>query len=72
MAQNGPDNSYNPSLWSRFDWTYDDTGALYYCQSAYNAATQAEAAAASEPDASAPGLGGCGSFLWTALTPSGA
>ena len=69
VAQNAASNSYNPSLWSRFDWTLDDTGALYYCQSAYDAATQADAAA-SEPDASDPATSGCGGFSWTALTPS--
>jgi hypothetical protein len=69
VAQNGASNSYNPGLWSRFDWTWDETGAFYYCQSAYDAATQGDAAAASA-DASDPATGGCGGFSWTELTPT--
>jgi hypothetical protein len=68
VAQNGADNAYDPGLWSRFDWLDADDGHLYYCQSAFSAATQAEAEAT--PGADASDLeGGCGGFPWTDLTP---
>ena len=67
IAQNGADNSWNPGLWSRFDWTWN--GDLYYCQTAYAAATEADARAT--PAADAANLeSGCGSFSWTALRPA--
>lgn len=67
VAQNAATNTYFPGLWSRYDWLW--SGAeLYYCQSAYDAATQADAQAAS---ADRTDLGaGCGGFGWTLLTPA--
>jgi hypothetical protein len=64
IAQNDPDDPYNAGLWSRFDWT----GDLHVCQTAYAAATEAEALAT--PRADDTDLdGGCGGFAWTDLTP---
>lgn len=68
IAQNHWDNPYFPELWSRFDWHIDDTGAVYYCQSAYNAADQAAAEAVTGADASDM-TAGCGGFAWSLLTP---
>ena len=64
IAENDAGNSYNPGLFSKFEWTMDN-GDLYYCQSAYNAATAADAmnAAADATDIAA----GCGGFGWTGL-----
>jgi hypothetical protein len=67
IAQNDAANAYNPSLWSRFDWTTHD-GKLWFCQTSYDAATQALALAAPAADATDPAVGGCGSFAWSALT----
>lgn len=68
VAQNDVANSYNPELWSRFDWAWDGA-ALYYCQTAFAAASEAEALATPAPDATDPGASGCGGFPWTALSP---
>lgn len=67
IAQNGADNEYNPELWSRFDWTSDGED-LYYCQFAYNAASQAEAEAATGANRSDINSG-CNGFAWTGLIP---
>jgi len=67
VAQNAPDNEYNPDLWSRFEWTQAD-GQLYFCQVAYNAETEADALAAGPADDSDPANGGCSSFAWSELS----
>ena len=38
VAQNGSDNEYNPDLWSRFDWTWND-GQFWFCQTVFDGAT---------------------------------
>lgn len=68
IAQNGPSNGYNPDLWSRFDWTDDGMGGLWYCQTAYSAATEDEALMTAPADSSDLAYG-CGGFGWTNLTP---
>jgi hypothetical protein len=57
----------NENLWSRYDWaTYQDH--LYYCQTAFSAATLAAAQATARSDDTNPSVGGCGgSFAWTRL-----
>ena len=45
IAQNDSGNSYNPDLWSKFEWT-SNNGEWYYCQSAYAEASEADAIAA--------------------------
>lgn len=67
IAENGADNGYFPGLWSRFDWT-DVDGDLFYCQSAFDAATEEDAFAAPRADDTDPASGGCGGFAWTALS----
>ncbi|MBN2498541.1 MAG: hypothetical protein JXR96_28375, partial [Deltaproteobacteria bacterium] len=69
VAQNDADNPWNPELWSRFDWTWHQ-GALYYCQIAYDAASEEAAAAAAGADPSDPEHGGCGAFAWSRLNPT--
>ena len=66
-AQNAASNSYNPSLWSRFDWTWDSGGTLWYCQTAYAAATEADALATPAADPADPATTGCGGFSWTSM-----
>ena len=66
IAQNGEDNAYNPSLWSRFDWAKVD-GKLWYCQTAYSAESEEAALATAAADATDPSEGGCGGFSWTQL-----
>lgn len=66
IARNDEANTYNPCMWSRFDWTTDG-GDLYYCQSAFDAAD--EQTAANVPAGDAENLEtGCGGFEWSKLT----
>ena len=68
IAQNGAENPYNPGLWSRFDWGTSG-GDVFYCQTAYDA--ESEAAALATPAAALSDLdGGCGGFSWTELRPA--
>jgi len=67
IAQNGASNAYNPSLFSRFDWT-EVEGTLYYCQTAYAAITEDVALATPAANATDPATSGCGDFSWTKLT----
>ncbi len=68
VAQNDAANAYFPAQWSRFDWTRDDT-ALWYCQTVFDADTEAQARAAAAADATDPSSGGCGGFPWSRLDP---
>jgi hypothetical protein len=69
IAQNGDANSFAPGAWSRFDWVDAADGHLYYCQSAFDAATEELAVDTPRPDDSDPAGAGCGGFAWTDLTP---
>lgn len=68
LAQNSAKNDFNPSLYSRFEWTTPDSGSFSYCQSAYDAASL---------DTSRPGTladktnltSGCAGFPWSLLSP---
>ncbi len=70
VAQNAESNEWNPGMWSRFDWAWDSEGALWYCQTAYAAASEADALATPAADATDPSTGGCGAFSWTGLEPA--
>lgn len=67
VAENDAANDFNPELFSRFDW-YLEGDVIYYCQTAYDAASQAAAEATPAAD-SADLMMGCGGFPWTLLTP---
>ncbi|MEZ4318961.1 MAG: hypothetical protein R3F61_15710 [Myxococcota bacterium] len=67
IAQNDANNEYNPDLWSRMDW-FDAGTTLWFCQSAFDAATEADALATAAADPSDPATTGCGGFSWTQLT----
>ncbi len=71
VASNDANNPWNnDGKWSRFDWTRTTTGDLYYCQTAYNAESEQQAANTARPDTQDLAKG-CGSFSWTKLTPLG-
>jgi hypothetical protein len=67
IAQNDSGNKYNPGAWSRFDWTYDDSDVLWYCQTAYAAESQEAAQQTAAADASNLAAG-CSGFAWSRLT----
>jgi hypothetical protein len=68
IARNAAANEYNPGAYSRFDFA-TVAGAEFYCQTAYDAATAAEALAVTAADSTDPATTGCGgAFPWSALT----
>ncbi|MBL9099998.1 MAG: hypothetical protein JNL82_03515 [Myxococcales bacterium] len=67
VARNDAANMYNPDLYSRFDW-HVDGDAIFYCQSAFDAA-DADAAEATPAADGADMATGCGGFPWTRLNP---
>jgi hypothetical protein len=67
VAQNALTNQFNPGKFSRFDWASDATGALYYCQTRYDAETEVEARSATAAD-STELTKGCAGFAWSKLT----
>ena len=70
IASNDSNNEWNANLWSRFDWTRNSNGDLYYCQTTYKSASEQEAEMTQRADASdlTKGCGALG-FGWTKLTP---
>ncbi len=67
VAQNDGQNRWSPGLWSRFDWTFDESGDLYYCQIAYAAASESEALASDSADRTDLSAG-CAGFGWSRLS----
>lgn len=71
IAQNAEDAPYDAGRWSRFDYAIHG-GELYYCQTRFNAGSEAEAADSPPADPTSPDEGGCGEppydFTWTLLT----
>jgi hypothetical protein len=70
IASNDSNNDYFPGKWSRFDWTRDASGGLYYCQTAYGAESEQAAQDTTRPNPQDLAEG-CGNFAWTKLTPIG-
>jgi hypothetical protein len=68
VALNDSENAWNPNLWSRFDWTYGPEGDLFYCQTAFDAASKEEALTAAPADR-ADLETGCGGFAWSKMIP---
>ena len=68
IYQNSASNSYNPSKFSRVDFTQDENKDLYYCQIAYDKDTAAAAEAVTDADANDL-AGGCSGFSWSKLRP---
>jgi len=67
VAENDAANAFNPGLFSRFEWTIDGEGQLYYCQSVFDGASADEARDAERADAEDLDAG-CGGFGWSTLT----
>lgn len=70
VGQNDAANEYNPELFSRFDWYTDDAGQLWFCTTAYAAASEEEALNTAAADHTDPATTGCGGFPWSSLTPA--
>lgn len=68
FAQNDASNEFSPGLYSRFDWTFDDGGDLYYCQTAFDAASLDAAKATARANDGDLAMG-CGGFGWSSLMP---
>ena len=66
IAHNDSEKSCDPDKWSRFDYTVKN-GAVYYCQTAYNAETEEAALATPAADKTDPTTSGCGGYAWTKL-----
>lgn len=66
IAYNNPRDAYNPSKFSRFEWT-KNSNKLWYCQVVFDAATEQAAQSAPAADPSHPATGGCGNFAWSEL-----
>lgn len=66
VALNNARNSYNPAKFSAFDWTVQGN-KLWYCQVAFDAATENAAAATPPADPQQPGMKGCGQYAWSTL-----
>ena len=69
VVQSPEDDEYTPNQYSKYVWTEEDAGVVYYCTVSYGLATLEEAEASEDnSDASAPQDGGCNGFAWTELT----
>lgn len=66
VVHNDPDNEFNSDLYSRFEWTWDGD-VLFYCQSVYDAPSEANARSRARADGDDL-YGGCGGFSWSRLT----
>lgn len=62
--------SADDMTWARFDWTNAEDGTLYYCQTAFGAASAEAAEATPRADDSDPAMGGCATFAWSVLNPA--
>jgi len=68
LAANDEKNSFNPGLFSRYDFVVDADKTLYYCQTSYNAATLAAAKATTPADRTDLVMGCGGGNSWSKLT----
>ena len=70
LAQNDAANESNSGLYSKFEWTTNAEGALFYCQSTEDASSMEDA---KDPSADKADLeSGCVGFSWSEMTPTGA
>lgn len=67
IAQNDAGNEFSPGLWSRFDWTTDGDGQLWFCQTVFDAASREAAEETAPADPTDPATTGCAGFSWTSL-----
>lgn len=66
-AENDANNAYSAGLFSRFDWTESEQ-SLFFCQTAFAAASADEAKNTTAADANNLDTG-CGGFPWSPLLP---
>ncbi len=70
VALGDANNEFNPNLYSKFNWAWDDdSDVLYYCTAVFDAQTVEAAQAAPDAD-SADLMTGCGGFPWSRLSPA--
>lgn len=67
LGHNDALNEYSPDLYSRFDWTVDEDGGLWYCQTTYDAESL-DAARDTEPADPNDLETGCSGFPWSSMT----
>ena len=75
IGHNDAGNDFSPDKFSRLDWVNHD-GELYFCQTAYDAASAEAAQGTTRGDDTDPATGGCGAptpdnpngFPWSKLT----
>lgn len=67
IAQNGEGTGDAEGAYSRFDWTWVD-GVFWYCQIAFDAASEAAAEAVDTANRDALSTDGCNGFSWSELT----
>jgi hypothetical protein len=69
VTQQPADDMFNPSRFSKIEWTEPSEGRFWYCIVDFGLASAAEAEATEKSaDASDPENGGCGGFSWTRLS----
>ena len=69
VVQSPPDDEYTPNQYSKYVWTEEEAGVVYYCTVSFGLATLEEAEASEDTsDPSALTTDGCGGFAWTQLT----
>jgi hypothetical protein len=70
VAENGENDALETGKWSRFDWVRNRAGTVWYCQTAYTAATEQEALDTQAADSTDPTSGsGCPGYGWFELRP---
>lgn len=69
VCQNDAKAEYFASLWSKYQWAYNDADELVYCQTAFNAKDEAEALSTPMLDTTDTSKG-CGTSPWSILTPT--
>ena len=67
IAENSASNGApEAGAWSRFDWTFHNN-QLWFCQTIFDAPSEAAALQTPAPDASDPTQGGCDGYGWWRL-----
>ncbi len=65
ICQNGPENSYNPDLFSKFVFTNISTNQFNCCQSFYDSPSQEYIENSEEPSDPSDLTSGCNGFSWS-------
>lgn len=71
VLKNADDDLFYPGKFSKVVWTEPVGGRLHYCTLDFGLESEAEARGTTKvADPTAPDVGGCGGFPWTALSPT--